>query len=172
MPRSRSGTRVARRARRGGPGSHQQLLQLLLDAGQGGSPVEEGAELVALRRACAPLGTGLMLAFPRALVLWGDTGQGIPHPLLPLWGCVPVPSASRRSAAPPSLTLVGRWKPARCTGASGCCGVELSCTWGGSTGGRWGSPGPGPHPRGWALPCPGAPSGGSRGRRSRPGAGR
>lgn len=40
---------VAQPARRGGTGSHHQLLQLLLDAGQGGSPVQEGAELIALK---------------------------------------------------------------------------------------------------------------------------
>lgn len=37
-------------------------------------------------------------------------------------------------ALPPGLTLAGRWKPARCRGASGCRGVELSRTWGAARG--------------------------------------
>lgn len=81
-------------------------------------------------------------------------GQGVSHPPLPV-GSAGLLSTAPQGAASPSLTLVGRWKPARCRGASGCRGVELSRTWGGSTGGSTGHPVEGgPIPWGWA-PSPG-----------------
>lgn len=111
----------------GGSGSHQQLLQLLLDAGQRHSPVQERAELIALRGDGAAIGAGLTLALPWGPVLLGDTGQG--------FQCCPWASVSLSlGCVSLSLTLAGRWKPATCSGASGCRGVELSCTWGGSRG--------------------------------------
>jgi len=65
----------------------------------------------------------------------------------------PPPHAVPRSAASLSLTLAGRWKPARCRGVSGCRRVELSRTWGSGMGGwvsraPWGQdphPGAGPY---------------------------
>lgn len=159
------GTRAARTAGTGGSGSHQQLLQLLLDAGQRHSPVQEGAELIALRGDGAAIGAGLTLALPWGLVLLGDTGQGLQF--CPLGCRVPVPGL--RVAVP---HLGGQVEAGDVQWGLGVPrgGAELHL--GRQQGGWRGRPEAGAPSRGWPLPCPGAPSAGSRGRRSRPAAGR
>lgn len=165
-----------RGARRGGSGSHQQLLQLLLDAGQGGSPVEEGTELVALGWDRALLGTGLMLASPRALVLWGDAGGGSLTRCCPwaLRGCVLRPQSCTLECCIPLPYLGGQVEAGEVQGGLGVPrgGAEPyleGAVWGVGGALSWNTIlilG------GWVLPYPGAPSGGRRGRRSRPAAGR